>query len=128
MLPVLKYNGKEIAKNVEFAKTIFQQTLGLMFRKGISQDYSMIFILKKPASVNIHMLFVFFPIDVIFLDETKTISGFAGLTPFTGFKGMKNIKYVIEMKAGTIERYNLSVGGQMEFDEIPVFHIEDWHD
>ncbi len=117
MLPVLKYNGKEIATNVEFAKTIFQQTLGLMFRKDISQDYFMIFILKKPASVNIHMLFVFFPIDVIFLDETKTISGLAGLSPFTGFKGMINIRYVIEMKAGTIEQYNLSIGKQMEFEE-----------
>ncbi len=117
MLPVLKYNGKEIAKNVEFARTILQQTLGMMFRKGISPDYSMIFILKKPASIIIHMLFVFFPIDVIFLDEKKKISGLAGLAPFTGFKGMKNIRYVIEMKAGAIEQYNLSIGGQMEFEE-----------
>ncbi len=117
MLPVLKYDGKEIAKSVEFAKTRLQQTLGLMFRKGIPPDYSMIFILKKPSSINIHMLFVLFPIDVIFLDEKKKISGLANLAPWIGFKAMKNIKYVLEMKAGTIEKYNLSIGGQMEFEE-----------
>lgn len=78
MLPVLKYNGKEIAKNIEFAKTKLQQTLGLMFRKSIPSDFSMIFILKKPSSVN----------------------------------------DVVEMKAGTIERYNISIGGQMEFKDI----------
>jgi uncharacterized membrane protein (UPF0127 family) len=117
MLPVLKYNGKEIAKNVEFAKTKLQQTSGLMFRKSIPQDYSMIFILKKPSSVNMHMLFVFFPIDVIFLDEEKKISGLASLAPWIGFKALKNIKYVLEMKAGTIEKSNLSIGGQMEFEE-----------
>lgn len=117
MLPVLKYNGKEIAKSVEFAKTKLQQTLGLMFRKSIPPDYSMIFILKKPSSINVHMLFVLSPINVIFLDEKKKISGLACLAPWIGFKAMKNIKYVLEMKAGTIEKYNLSIGGQMEFEE-----------
>lgn len=118
MPSVLKYNGKEIAKNVEFAKTKLQQTLGLMFRKSIASDYSMIFRLKKQSSVNVHMLFMRFPIDVIFLDGEKKISGLACLNPWTGFKAMKNIRYVLEMKAGTIERYNISIGGQMEFEDI----------
>jgi uncharacterized membrane protein (UPF0127 family) len=115
MLPVLKYNGIEIARTVELSRTISSQALGLMFRKNISSDYSMIFILKKPSSVGIHMLFVFFPIDVIFLDEEKRIKGLSRLKSWLGFKTMKNVKYVIEMKAGTIEKFNLSAGGQMEF-------------
>ncbi|MCZ7405341.1 MAG: DUF192 domain-containing protein, partial [Candidatus Methanoperedens sp.] len=84
-------------------------------RKNIPSDYSMIFILKKPSSVSIHMLFVFFPIDVIFLDEEKRIKGLSTLKPWLGFKTMKNVRYVIEMKAGTIEKFNISAGGQMEF-------------
>ncbi|MBU4373188.1 MAG: DUF192 domain-containing protein [Candidatus Methanoperedenaceae archaeon] len=118
MLPVLKYNGKEIAKNIEFANTKLHQMLGLMFRKSIPPDYSMIFILKKTSYVNVHMLFMRFPIDVIFLDEEKKIAGLARLNLWAGFKAMKNIKYVLEMKSETIERYNLSIGGQMEFEEI----------
>ena len=118
MLHVLKYNGLEIAKNIEFASSLLDKISGLMFRKCIRPDHAMIFILDKPSPVNIHMLFMRFPIDVLFLDERKRISGLFRLNPWTGFKGMKNIKYVIEMGAGTIERHNLSVGGQMEFEDV----------
>lgn len=117
MLPLLKYNGVVIANNVEFAKTMIAQVLGLMFRKSIEQDFAKVFVLKKPTHVNIHMIFVFFPIDVMFLDENKKVSGCTRLAPWIGYKSMKNIKYVIEMKAGTIERYNLTSGGQVEFQK-----------
>jgi uncharacterized membrane protein (UPF0127 family) len=118
MFSVLKYNGVEIAKNVEFARTTLSQSLGLMFRKNIPHGYSMIFILKKPSAVNVHMLFVFFPIDVIFLNEEKKITGFSRLKPWVGYKAMEDIKYVLEMKAGAIDMFHLSVGGQMEFDDV----------
>ena len=117
MLPVLKYNGVVIAKNIEFARTMLTQSVGLMFRKSMPHSYSMIFILKKPSRVNIHMLFVFFRIDVIFLNEEKKIMGLSRLKPWVGYKGMKDIKYILEMKAGTIDMFDLKVGGQMEFDE-----------
>jgi len=117
MLPLLKYNGVVIAKNIEFAKTILKQALGLMFRRSIPSDYAMIFILKKPSNVNVHMLFVFFPIDIIFLNEEKKVCHFSRLKPWVGFKAIKNIKYLLEMKAGTVDRFNLTVGGQIEFDE-----------
>jgi uncharacterized membrane protein (UPF0127 family) len=88
-----------------------------MFRRSIPLDYAMIFILKKPSNVNIHMLFVFFPIDIIFLNEEKKVCHFSRLKPWVGFKAIKNIKYLLEMKAGTVDRFNLTVGGQIEFDE-----------
>lgn len=108
----------EIANSVEFARTAIRQMLGLMFRGGIQPDFAMIFLMKKASYVNVHMLFMRFPIDVIFLNEEKKISGLVRLNPWLGYKSMRNIKYVIEMKAGTIERFNLSVGGKMEFEEI----------
>lgn len=117
MLPVLKYNGVEIAKDIEFSESMIGHTFGLMFRKNIPYNFARIFVLKRPSCVHVHMLFMFFPIDVIFLNEKKKISGLASLNPWTGYKIMKNIKYVIEMKAGTIIRYNLCMGGQMEFEE-----------
>jgi uncharacterized membrane protein (UPF0127 family) len=117
MFPVLKYNGAEIARNNEFARTTFRLASGLMFRKSIQYDYSMIFILKRPSRVSIHMLFVCFPLDVIFLNEEKKIKGLSRLRPWVGYKAMEDIKYIIEMKAGTIEMFHLCPGGQMEFDE-----------
>lgn len=94
------------------------QMLGLMFRARIPADYAMIFVMKKPASVGIHMLFMRFPIDVIFLTEEKIIVAMAHLKPWTGHKAMKNIKYIIETNPGAIERYGLSIGGQMGFEDI----------
>ncbi len=117
MLPVLKYNGAVIAKKIELRRTIFEQSLGLMFRKTISPDYSMIFVFKNPSRVCIHMLFVFFAIDVIFLDMEKKVNGFSRLKPWIGYKTMANTGYVLEMKAGAIDRFNIFAGGKMEFDE-----------
>lgn len=117
MLQLLKYNGIEVADKIEFAKGILDQALGLMFKKDIPSDYALIFVLKKLSQVTIHMLFVFFPIDVIFLDQDKKITGLICLEPWTGYKSMEDVKYVIEMKAGTIEKNKLSIGGQMDFKE-----------
>ena len=118
MLSVLKYNGIGIAKTIEFAKTKLRQAAGLMFRKEIPSGFSMIFVMDKPSDVSVHMLFMRFPIDVIFLDGEKKVRGFFRLNPWTGYKAMKDIRYVIEMKAGTIERHGISIGGRMEFDDI----------
>lgn len=118
MVQILKYNSLEIAKNIEICRTLTSQMSGLMFRSHIPADYAMIFVMKKPASLGIHMLFMRFPIDVIFLNEEKIIVGMAHLKPWIGHKGMKNIKYIIETNPGTIERYELSIGGQMGFEDI----------
>jgi len=114
MAPVLKYKGSVIAKNIEFAGSLASKIKGMMFRKSIPDDYAMIFTFERPASIDVHMLFVFFPLDIIFLDKDKKISGYARLKPWLGYKAMKNIMYIIEMKAGTIEKYSISIGAQME--------------
>ncbi|HEY9246639.1 MAG TPA: DUF192 domain-containing protein [Candidatus Methanoperedens sp.] len=117
MLHVLKYNGLEIAKNIEFARSLPSKILGLMFRKSIRPDFALIFVLNRPSHVGVHMFFMRFPIDVIFLDEGKRISGLSRLNQWTGYQSMDGIKYVIEMAAGTIDRYNLSTGKQVEFED-----------
>jgi uncharacterized protein len=116
MLKILKYNSFEIARNIEICRTTASQISGLMFRAELPADYAMIFLMKKPSSVGIHMLFMRFPIDVIFLNEGRMIIGFAHLNPWTGHKSMKNVKYVIETNPGTIERFELSVGAKLEFE------------
>ncbi|MCZ7356724.1 MAG: DUF192 domain-containing protein [Candidatus Methanoperedens sp.] len=118
MLHVLKYNGLEIAKNVELATSLLDQMLGLMFRKSLPPEFAMIFVMNRPMPVNIHMLFMRFPIDVVFLNEEKKITGLLRLNPWTGYKAVKNVKYVIEMNAGAIERFRLSIGGKIDFGDI----------
>jgi uncharacterized membrane protein (UPF0127 family) len=53
---ILKSDGKCIASDVEFAKSLLSQTEGLMFRKSISDDYALVFVLARPRVITIHML------------------------------------------------------------------------
>ena len=63
--------------------TVFQQARGLMFRRKITET-AYIFTLTKPRRIDLHMFFVFFPIDVLFLDEDKKIVEMKeGFLPFT---------------------------------------------
>jgi len=112
---VLIYNSTPIANEISYAKNIFSQMLGLMLHKSIPWDFALIFVLKRPCTVRIHMLFMLFTIDVIFLDENKKILGTAILKPWTGHKRMKGVKYIIEMTRGTVERFNLIPGEQLTF-------------
>ncbi|MFA0821414.1 MAG: DUF192 domain-containing protein [Methanomethylovorans sp.] len=114
---ILKPNGEVIASDVEFAEGIISQSRGLMFRKRIAEKYALVFILPTPKSVSVHMLFVFFPIDVLFLDTNQKILRATRLKSWTGLtKSPKNTKYIIEMSAGSIERYGLIKGEWIKID------------
>ena len=114
---ILKSNGKCIASDMEFAQGLLSQTKGLMFRKRISDDYALVFVLAKPRMISIHMLFVWFPIDVLFLDENKRIVKTAHLRSWTGLaSSSEKIKYIIEIPEGSIPKNGLVVGEGLIFD------------
>jgi uncharacterized membrane protein (UPF0127 family) len=113
---ILKHNGKTLASQVVFAKNIFSQMSGLMFRKNISQEFAMIFMFKKPMTLGVHMLFMRFPIDAIFLDGEKKIVGIETLRPWVGHKRMKGVKYLIEMHKGIAAQFGLKIGDIIRFD------------
>lgn len=109
----LEYNGK-IISGISIADTEFRQRVGLMFKLRILQSNSLLFDLKKPTIVSVHTLFVFHKIDVIFLNENYKILKVSTLNPFIGFTSMPETRYVIESKSGTIKRFNLHIGSQLQ--------------
>ncbi len=116
---LLKFTGKIIASDMEFARSIISQILGLMFRKKIKNGYALVFEMKRPKRVSLHMLFVRFPIDVLFLDDSKTITKIAQLRPWTGRTSSgEKVKYIIEMPQGTILKNKLAVGEQLSFSSV----------
>ncbi len=64
-------NGKIIAKEVECAKSLLQKSIGLMFR--INPPDALVFTFNKERERNIHTFFVFFDLQVIFLDSENKI-------------------------------------------------------
>ncbi|MBI2597631.1 MAG: DUF192 domain-containing protein [Candidatus Diapherotrites archaeon] len=93
-----------IEKKVKIALGFFGQLKGLMFERKKKFDYALVFPLhtKTVAGASIHCLFVFFPIDVIYLDENKKVVEVKiNVKPFTLYEQPKSAaKYFIEVQAG----------------------------
>ncbi|AFV24211.1 hypothetical protein Mpsy_2005 [Methanolobus psychrophilus R15] len=87
-----------------------------MFRKNIPEGYALIFVMGKSKKVSLHMLFVNFAIDVLFLDEDKRIVKICGLRPWTGLCSSETkVKYIIETNTGKAKKAGLKVGDMLTF-------------
>jgi hypothetical protein len=107
-------NGKVIASKTDVARSFRAKSRGLMFRKNIPEDYAMLFVFSKPEKVTIHMFFVPFPIDVLLLDSDMRIMDTKSLKAWLGFlQSGFNVRYVVELPAGGVNRYRLTEGQQI---------------
>jgi len=102
-----------IAKETKFCKGI-NKYIGLMFSKKI-KDKALVFDFKS-QKVSIHMFFVFFPIDLIFLNENKIVVEIKeSLKPFQVYKPKKKVRYLIEVQKGVIGNSKTKVNDILEF-------------
>jgi uncharacterized membrane protein (UPF0127 family) len=112
-MSLVKIDGTAITADVELADTYFKRMAGLMFRKGL--DGALIFDMGRLTYDGIHMLFVRFPIDVLFLDDDKRIVDVrAGVMPWVGTAFPRaRFRYAIELPSGTIKRYGIKAGEEL---------------
>ena len=102
-----------LAKNAKICKNIFLKGLGLMFSR---KQKAIIFIFKKEKKVPLHMLFVFYPIDVLFLDKNKNVAEKKeNFKPFTFYSPKNKSKYVIELPKDAIRKTKTVLGDKIEF-------------
>ncbi|MEA3430677.1 MAG: DUF192 domain-containing protein [Nanoarchaeota archaeon] len=102
---MLKINNKKITSKIKICQSAISKGLGLMFSKKI-HDISWIFIFDKEQKIPLHMMFVFYPIDVIFANKKKEIIEIKrNFKPFSIYNPKKNAKYVIELPIG--KKYKL---------------------
>ncbi len=92
-------NGKILSDNTKFCNTIFSKTKGLMFSK---KGNSAILVNSKESYSGIHMFFVFYPLDIIWLNKDKIVVDIhKNVKPFTPLlKPKKKAKYILELPAG----------------------------
>ena len=102
-----------LAENAKPCRNIFLKSLGLMFSKKIT---SLIFAFEKEKIIPLHMFFVFFPIDVLFLDaKRKVVDMKQNFEPWTAYYSPKKSRYVIEAAAGIIARTKTRLGDLIKF-------------
>ncbi len=78
---------------MKICKSAWSKACGLMF----SRRKNLMFVFDDEKQRSLHMLFVFFPIDVLFLDKNKKIIEKTRLMPFSFYKSKEKAKYVIEI-------------------------------
>lgn len=104
---------RTIATEIEFAETRLQQARGLMFRRSIPEEYALVFPFEAASKRDLHMLFVPFSIDAIWLLDGE-VTATKRLRPFVGL-GRATADTVIELPAGGAT--GVDPGDRIEFVE-----------
>ncbi len=100
-----------IARNVRFADTFWTRMKGLLGRRSISSEEALV--ITKCQSI--HMFFMRFAIDAIFVDGKDRVVGLVeNIKPFCLSPIFLRSKYVIELRAGTIAATKTALRDQLE--------------
>ncbi len=112
-----KGSGKKVMEKTKLASDPWLRLKGLMFEDGKNFDYALVFDLgdEHQLTASIHMMFVFFPIDVVWLDKNKkVVDKVEDLKPFTpNHTPKKRARYFIEMPLGKGKL--IKIGDELEW-------------
>ena len=92
------HDGEALASEVEFADSTLARARGLMFRRSIPDDYGLVFSFDGVGRRDVHMLFVPFPIDALWLVDGE-VERVKRLRPWVGL-GIARADTLIELPAG----------------------------
>lgn len=107
-------NNKILTKRKNYCKSIVSKASGLMFSSKTNRG--LVFFFDKKQKMSLHMFFVFYPLDVLFLDEKKKVVEIKkNFKPFTFYNSKKEAMYFIELPAGTVKKTDTLIGDKIGF-------------
>lgn len=81
-------------------------------------DFALIFDMIVSMRHSLTMMFVFYSIDVIFLNEKKEIvEEKKSLKPFSMYTPKQKARYIIEMPCGFIDSFKLTIGSKINWSD-----------
>ena len=84
--------------------------------KNFREPKPLIFIFEKEKIIPLHMLFVFYSIDVLFLDKNKKIVEIKeNFRPFRFYTPKNKAEYVVELPNGIIKKSGTKLGDKISF-------------
>jgi uncharacterized membrane protein (UPF0127 family) len=89
-------------KDFKICKSTLSKAIGLMF----SKPRNLVFAFGREEKISLHTFFVFFPIDIIFLDEKKRVIERAQMRPFTFYTSKEKARYVVEIPSINSGKHN----------------------
>jgi uncharacterized membrane protein (UPF0127 family) len=99
--------GADVCTHCEVAESALARMRGLMGRESLEPGHGMLI----NGTASIQMLFMRFPIDVVFLDRNKAIVGIShDVRPWRGVAGARGAGAALELPAGTAKAHDLHIG------------------
>jgi uncharacterized protein len=109
---VNKTSQKIIVEKAEIADTFLSRLIGLLNREALLRNDALII----TRCNSIHMFFMRFPIDVVFIDRDYKVVGLVqNIKPFRISRIFPKSHSVIELASGSILENNIHLGDQIEF-------------
>jgi uncharacterized protein len=122
VIPLTLPSGKVLQTEVMVKDE--DRAMGLMFRPSLPPDHGMLFLFEQPDFHGIWMKNCKFPIDILWLDESRKVVHLGEAVPPCTAKEDKNCpvyyplrraSYVVELNAGQARREKAVVGSTIKF-------------
>lgn len=107
--------------SVEVADDVKERAQGLMYRESMPLSAGMLFVYDVPQRVSFWMENTLIPLDMLFADETGTVTRIhENAVPLdrTGIDGGDQIKFVLEINGGLAKRLGIEEGSEMRHPAI----------
>lgn len=117
LLKVLNSRDQSVVgARVRLADSFWARFRGLMLVPELAEGEGL---LISPCN-SIHMMFMRFPIDAIFLDSSNCIRAvYEKLLPWTGFSNWhRDVSSVLELKSGSIQKTGIRVNDTLRMEQI----------
>jgi uncharacterized membrane protein (UPF0127 family) len=119
-LTIYKASTDSIIKKVdiEIADSEYEIQTGLMYRSSMKNNQGMLFIFPDVKPRAFYMKNTQFPLDLIFIDDKKTIVSFQeNAKPFDESSLPSNFpaKYVLELNEGLVSKWGINVGDRISY-------------
>ena len=103
-----------IAVSSRQADSLLSRSMGLMFSKP--RQAAPILKFEKEMKISLHMAFVFYLIDVIFVNKARRVVDVKeNFRPFETYASNRKALYAIELPEGTIKQTKTKVGHKIDF-------------
>lgn len=109
--------------NLEVADTEKERMIGLTKKSSLGDAQGMLFIFPKKGQYSFWTKSMKFPIDIIYVNDDTIVDLFKNVPPASGnnipiINSVKEVNYVIELKAGTIEKNGIKIGDKLHFQNL----------
>ena len=111
---VLTEGGKVVCERCEIPESAFGRARGLLGRAGLEPGEGML--IDRAGSV--HMLFMRFPIDVVFLSRDRTVVGIKHRLEPWRVAGARRAVAALELPAGTAAEAGVERGDRLVLEDV----------